>query len=97
MLKNIKSKKGIAPVFIFMIITLALLGIYLLLYIPIPAFTKLRVIINYFLILIWWILFQGLLIYGYYKLVSFAVTGIKLYRKKMITWTTKAKNLISGR
>lgn len=92
-----KNKKGIAPIFVFGIIILALIGIYLLLFIPLPAFTKIRTIINYFLILILWILLQGLLVYTYYRLGILVIKGLKVYRTRIVDWSLKVKDIIIAR
>jgi len=92
MIKKINNKKAIAPVFIFLILFAVIIGVYLLLYIPIPAFTKVRTIINFFLILIFWFLLQGFLIYGYFQLGKLAYKGYNIYQTKVKNLTQKAKN-----
>lgn len=93
----IKNKKAIAPIFIFVIIILALIGIYLLLFIPVPAFAKMRTIINYFLIIILWFIVQGLIIFGYYKLGTLVIKGLKLYQVKIVDWSLRVKDIIVAR
>lgn len=80
---NNKSKKGVAPLFIVLSIFAVLVLIYLLLFIPIPSFTEKRTVINYFLILVFWIVLQVGLIYGYLKLGQLAVKGFGLLRGKV--------------
>ena len=80
---KIMNKKGIAVIFIFLFILLAIMGIYLLLFIPIPAFTKIRTIINYFLIVILWFVLQSLFLYGYFRLGKLAVGGFNIYKTKV--------------
>lgn len=80
---KMKGKKGIAPLLIILIVILVLIIIYVFLFIPIPAFTKIRTIINYFLILIFWIVLQVGLIYGYYKVGSYISRGFKSTRHKL--------------
>lgn len=93
MLKSLKSNRGIAPFFIFVIIILVMIGIYLLLLIPIPSFTKIRAVVNYFFVIVLWFLFQGLIIYGYYKLTKLAIRGFGYYKKGITKITDKTKNL----
>ncbi len=77
------NKKGIAVIFVFGFIILALIGIYLLLFLPIPAFTKVRTIINYFLIIILWLVLQALFLYGYFRIGLLAFKGFNLYKTKV--------------
>lgn len=77
---KINNKKAVAPLFIFGIVFAVIIVIYLLLYLPIPAFTKLRTIVNYFLILLFFVGLQGLIIYGYYTLGRFAFKGFQRYK-----------------
>lgn len=88
-----KNKKAITPIFIFVIILLIMIGVYLFLLIPLPAFTKIRTIVNYFLIIILWFVFQGLIVFGYYKLGKLAVRGFAIYKKGITKITDKTKNL----
>ncbi len=77
------NKKGIAVIFIFIFIILTLIAIYMLLFLPIPAFTKIRVIINYFLIIILWLVIQALFLYGYFRIGLLAFKGFNLYKTKV--------------
>ena len=80
---KMRNKKAIAPLLIILIVILVLIVIYIALFIPIPAFTKIRTIINYFLILIFWIVLQVGIIYGYYKIGSYVAIGFKSTRHKL--------------
>jgi hypothetical protein len=91
---KIKGKKGIATLFIVLGIVLVLLVIYIFLFIPIPAFTKLRMFINYFLIVLFWIMLQVGLIYGYYKLGRLAGKGFILIKTKMVKWSLNIRHYI---
>jgi hypothetical protein len=91
---KLNSKKAIMPLFLILIILLILIGIYCLLFLPIPAFTKIRMFINYFLILIFWIVLQVGLIYAYYRAGSFAGKEIKQIRGKIIKWSIGIKHYI---
>ena len=77
------NKKGIAVIFVFLFVILGLIAIYLLLFLPIPAFTKVRTIINYFLIVILWFVIQALFIYTYFRLGLLAFKGFNLYKTKV--------------
>ena len=92
MFKN--NKRGVAPLFIVLIIALILLAFYLFLFIPIPAFTKVRSIINYFIILILWVLVQVALIYGYYRLGKLVHRGYILFRTKFSSVSLKLEKYI---
>lgn len=95
MLKLKSNRKSMAPLFLILFIVLALLVIYLFLFFPLPAFTKIRTIINYFLILIFWIVLQVGFVYGYVKLGSFAVKGFYGMRNKVTNWSVKIHKLIA--
>jgi hypothetical protein len=95
MRKIIMGKRAIAPLFIILFIILGLLVIYLFLFFPLPAFTKIRTIINYFLILIFWIILQVGFVYGYVKLGSFAIKGFYAMRTKITNWSMKIHKLIA--
>jgi hypothetical protein len=96
-MKNIlkmTGKKAIAPLFIILFIILVLIIIYCLLFIPIPAFTKVRMIVNYFLIIIFWIIIQVGLIFAYYKIGIFVAKGITNLKTKILNWTMNFKKYI---
>ena len=74
------NRKGvILPIIVFAGLTLVV--IYIILFLPIPAFARIRQTINYFSILIFWVLFQALLIFLYYKGAIYARRGYKIYQK----------------
>lgn len=94
-MKNIlKNKRAIAPLFLVLVVILSLIGIYIFLYLPFPAFKKIRAIIHYFLILIFWVIIQVGLIYGYYKIGSLAVRNLGNLKHKILNWNAKIKNMI---
>ena len=90
----LKSKKAIAPLFIVLMIVLVLIVIYCLLFLPFPAFKKLRVIINFFLIIILWIVIQVGLIYGYYSLGKVATKGLTITKAKMVNYSLRFRHYI---
>lgn len=75
-------------------IILALIVIYLILLIPIPLFSSIRTQINYFLILIFWIVFQIALFFGYFELGTYAVKGINFIRFKIVNWSLEIRKYI---
>ena len=88
------NRKALAPLFIILFIVLIMISIYCFLFIPIPAFTKLRMIINYFLIIILWLVIQAGFIYGYIKLGTFASRGIIKLKNKVINWSLDVRKYI---
>lgn len=92
----LKNNKGIAPIFIFLIIGLILIAVYLFLLIPIPAFTKIRGIINFVIIVFLWFLVQGLIIYGYFRLGKLAMVGYGYYRRGIYRIVRKTKSLFDS-
>lgn len=81
------NKKGIGIIMILGFFVILIIGIYLVLLIPIPAFTKIRTTINYFLMLLLWIVLQVGLISGYYKLIRFGIVFILSLKTKFSKWT----------
>lgn len=94
-MKNLfKSKKSIAPLFIIVIIILVLIGVYIFLLLPVPKFAKIRTIINYFLILIFWFILQVGLIFAYYKLIHYSIRGFDTLKRKFLKFTLRINNFI---
>jgi len=89
-----KNKKGIGIISMIILIALGMLVFYAVLYLPIPAFTRLRVTINYFLILISWVLLQVFIIAGYYKLGFYAVKGFNILKFKFARMSIDIRNYI---
>jgi hypothetical protein len=91
-----KNKKAIGKILISIILTL--LGIYLSLYIlPDLIFPKAKLIlnlINYFLILIFFVVIQIGLIYAYYKLGKYATRVFTIIRTKLMNWSINLRNYI---
>lgn len=92
---EMRGKKGIAVLFIILFIILALIVIYCFLFIPIPAFTKVRMIINYFLIIILWFVLQAGLIWCYVKAGSYVEKSIFTIRTKVMNWSSKIQYYIA--
>ena len=90
----IKNKKAVSTISIIMSIIFAIVGFYLILFIPIPAFTRLRTTINYFLILTFFIVIQIGLIYAYYKLGRYTAKGFKIVQTKLMNWSINIRNFI---
>lgn len=97
MKKIFENKRAIAPIFIIFLLILILLGVYIFLFIPIPAFTKLRMIINYFLILMLWIFLQIGLVYAYVKLGTFLVRLMTKGYKRVSQWSLKFERFLINR
>lgn len=89
-----KNKKGMATIFLVLTVFFILGGIYLILFIPLPAFTRLRMTVNYLLILIFFIALQVGLIYGYYKLGKYVTIGFNLLKGKLMKWSLNIRNYI---
>lgn len=89
-----KSKKAVAPLFVILGFIAVLIIIYLVLFIPIPAFTSIRTQVNYFLILAFWILLQVGIILAYFELGKYVFKGINILRFKVIDWSLKLRNHI---
>lgn len=88
------NKKGIAPLFIILFVILLLLFFYVLLYIPLPFFEKGRVIVNYFLIVIFWVVIQVGLLYGYYQLGNFASKSFYTLKSKVFGLSKKIEHYL---
>lgn len=96
--KFINRKKGVVAIFpIIVFVLLGLLAIYLALHLPIPAFAKIRSLINYLMVIIFWVLLQIGIIYGYYRLGLLAKKGFNLYKNKVQRWTINVKNFLLTR
>jgi len=91
---KIKNKKAIGTISVIMFILLGLISIYLILFIPLPSFTRLRMTINYFLILIFFVVIQVGLIYAYYKLGKYATRGFTIIKTKLMNWSINLRNYI---
>lgn len=88
------NKRGVAPLFIILIIGCVLIGIYLFLYLPIPAFTSLRTLINYVLILIVFILLQVGLIFAYYTVIKFVLRLITSSKNKLNRFAVTMRKIL---
>lgn len=88
-----RNKNGIAPLFVFAIVVAVIVVIYVILYLPFPSFTKIRTIVNYFLIILFWVGLQGLIIYGYYRAGKFVVSGFYRYKNFAMRIAEKTKKI----
>lgn len=87
------NKRGfVFPVIIFVILTL--LVVYIILYLPIPAFAQIKGIIHYIMILILWFVLQVGIIYAYYRVGTLAFRGFIIYKNKLQFWTFNVKNFL---
>ena len=89
-----KSKKAIAPIMIGLIVIGVLALIYLLLFLPFPAFKAFRQTINFYLILSIWVSLQILIIWGFAKLILGVNKSIKTYKQNILRWNLKVKEWI---
>jgi uncharacterized membrane protein YkvI len=90
------NKRGIVfPVLIFVVI--ALLFVYILLYLPIPAFAQIKGVIHYLMIIIIWFVLQIAIIYGYYRVGTLAFRGFMIYKNKLQLWTFNVKSFLFAR
>lgn len=90
----IKNKKAIAPLVAILTILLVMLGLYIVLFIPIPAFTKIRITINYYFVVMLWFLIQFGIFYLYYKLVRYLVQGALMFKDNFLKWNMDVKHFI---
>lgn len=88
------NKKAIGLIWLLIPLMIGLLIFYVILYLPIPSFQKLRIVINYFLIIIFWVLLQVLIIFGYFEIGKFTIKGFKFIQYKFTNWTIGVKNYI---
>lgn len=91
---NRKNKKAIVPIVAIGVSIAVIIIIYLILYIPIPAFSKLRQSINYYLVLALWILIQIGVVYSIYEIINYVVKGFKLYKSKLLNFDFKIRHFI---
>lgn len=89
-----RNRKGIAPLVVLVSIVLAMGVIYLVLYIPIPAFKNLRATINYFLLILFWFVFQAIIIFAYLKLGELSIKGVKFIKSKVLKWNLSLERYI---
>lgn len=89
-----KNKRGVATFTIIAGLLIALIIVYLILHLPIPAFTSIKNLINYFIVVILWFIVQTGIIYGYYRLGILVGKGYNIYKNKIHLWTVNVKNFI---
>jgi hypothetical protein len=88
------NKKAVGSLFFILGSVLILVVIYLILLIPIPLFTSIRTQVNYWLILIFWVLLQVGLIVGYYKVGTYALKGINMIKNNVVKWSLGIRDYI---
>jgi hypothetical protein len=92
-----KDKRGVAIIGMIAFIFISLIAIYIILWLPFPAFASIRSMINYAMVVIFWITLQVALVYGYYKLGILVMRGLSIYRGKMHLWMVNVKNFMLTR
>lgn len=88
------SKKAVAPVMIVLIGFGILALFYVVLLIPIPAFTQLRKTINYFIMIILWFLVQALFLGIYFEVAVYMRKGFYFYKENLLKLSIKINNFI---
>lgn len=78
------NKKAVAFIPIILFLGAIFLVIYLLGFLPIPSFAKIKNITNYYILVIIWFLVQGLFIYLYFKGATYITKGISFIKQKII-------------
>lgn len=80
-----RNKKGIAPIAVVGIVILSIIAIYFILFIlqwlNIPPIKELFATINFYILIVIWILFQFVIVYGAYKIISYVVRGFSHYKQ----------------
>lgn len=95
MAKIFRNNKGIAPLLIVLIILGVLALIYVILLLPIPAFTSIRYTINYWSILILLIAIQVGLIFLVYEIISYARKGLNNITKLDKDWLKSIRQWVT--
>lgn len=91
---KMKNKKGVAPVMIVLIGFGILALFYVVLLIPIPAFTQLRKTINYFIMIVLWFLVQALFLGIYFEVAVYMRKGFYFYKENLLKLSIKINNFI---
>jgi len=89
-----KNKKGFGVMGLILIIVIVMMMFYALLYLPIPAFKRIRIALNYFMIMIGWILLQIFIIVGYYYLGFYLIKGFNIVKYKFARLSLKMRDYI---
>lgn len=89
-----RNRKGLTPIVILTFIAITMIVVYLLLYLPIPAFKNFRATINYFLIIALWFVLQAFVVFAYIKLGQLAIKGIRILKTKVLKWNTQLERYI---
>ena len=92
MRKIMNDKRGVLPL-VFIVLGIVVV-FYLILFLPIPAFKKIRAMINYFSILAIFLVLQAGIVYGYYKLGNLISKGVLLYNTKIANLTINIRKRI---
>lgn len=93
-----KNNRGVATMTAVAIILLVIIGIYILLYLPFPKFKVIRGFVNYFLIIILWLVLQVGIVFAYYRLGKLVARGVRIYKSRLNNLTIRLQNfLLSGR
>jgi hypothetical protein len=88
------KSKGQFTIQIVIYLAIALIVLYLCLFLPFPAFTRLRMQINYFIFLLIWIILQIGIILAYVKLGQFFTRNFKKIKMGIVNFTLKIQKYI---
>lgn len=88
------NRKGVIPIVLVGWIALALVVIYLVLYIPIPSFKLVRSSIDLFIIFALWILIQVAVVSLYYYVAKYIIRAVQIFKKYILNFSVKFKKLL---
>ena len=88
------NKRGFSPFWIVLAVLLVLIVVYLVLLLPIPSFTAIRSIVNYFLVLILWLAIQIGIVTGFYEIGKFFVKNFTKINAKIINLSNKFRKFV---
>lgn len=88
------NRRGFAPILIVLIGFGVLALFYVILFIPIPAFTQLRKTINYFIWIILWFLVQALFLGIYFEVGKYMTKAFYYYKENVLKLSIKINNFI---
>jgi len=88
------NRKGVIPIVVVGWIALALIGIYIILLLPIPAFKFIRGNIELISIFGLWILVQVAIIYAYYYIFKYIFKAVRLFKKYIVKFSVNFKKLV---
>jgi hypothetical protein len=88
------NKRAVAPMIIILGILAVVVGIYIVLFIPIPAFTEFRRTINFYVIVLLWFLVQAGFIFLYFEMGMYMKKGFGFYKNTVMKLSLKVREFI---